>query len=268
MLANFFTPTEANESSHEEKEIITIEDLLAYKNYDQQLTSNYQTILEHFPYANESFVLTLAKHPEIYSDFYNQIHTITNPEDELVLVNKNYALPETYKPSDLVIPNVEFATSAEQNLLKKEAAIALEKMFEAAKTEGVYLFARSGYRSFQTQVQLYNDYVSTYGKEQADFFSARAGHSEHQTGLAIDVTSSYVNYQLDNNFHLTVEGKWIQENAHRFGFIVRYGQGKEALTGFQYEPWHLRYVGVEVATEISNNNWLLEDYLLMHNLIN
>lgn len=207
------------------------------------------------------------KHPINYVSkptFYQNVITVSNPDSMLVLVNKNYALNEDYEPSDLVLPNV-LSTDYNQNqniYLRKEAAIHLEQLFYAAQNEaGLTLLARSGYRSYQTQISLYDRYVSQNGTEKADTFSARAGHSEHQTGLAMDVTADSVNRQLVTDFGITPEGIWLKENAHRFGYIIRYLEGREDETGYQYEPWHIRYVGVEAATEIYENNWILEQYL-------
>lgn len=207
------------------------------------------------------------KHPINYVSkptFYQNVIAVSNPDSMLVLVNKNYALNEDYEPSDLVLPNV-LSTDYNQNqniYLRKEAAIHLEQLFYAAQNEaGLTLLARSGYRSYQTQISLYDRYVSQNGTEKADTFSARAGHSEHQTGLAMDVTADSVNRQLVTDFGLTPEGIWLKENAHRFGYIIRYLEGREDETGYQYEPWHIRYVGVEAATEIYENNWILEQYL-------
>lgn len=207
------------------------------------------------------------KHPINYVSkpmFYQNVITVSNPDSMLVLVNKNYALSEDYEPSDLVLPNVlSTGYNPNQNIyLRKEAAIHLEQLFYAAQNEaGLTLLARSGYRSYQTQISLYDRYVSQNGTEKADTFSARAGHSEHQTGLAMDVTADSVNRQLVTDFGLTPEGIWLKENAHRFGYIIRYLEGREDETGYQYEPWHIRYVGVEAATEIYENNWILEQYL-------
>ena len=201
---------------------------------------------------------------DLESSFYENVITVSNGDSKLVLVNKNYALDSSYAPSDLVLPNV-LALGHEQNktiYLREEASQHLEQLFSAAEQEaGLIFLARSGYRSYETQVSLYQRYVDQNGQEAADRFSARAGHSEHQTGLAIDVTADSVNGQLTTEFGKTVEGIWLKDNAHRFGYIIRYLEGRESETGYQYEPWHIRYVGVEAATEIYENNWILEQYL-------
>ena len=201
---------------------------------------------------------------DLESSFYGNVITVSNGDSKLVLVNKNYALDSSYAPSDLVLPNV-LVLGHEQNktlYLREEASQHLEQLFSAAEQEaGLIFLARSGYRSYETQVSLYQRYVDQNGQEAADRFSARAGHSEHQTGLAIDVTADSVNGQLTTEFGKTAEGIWLKDNAHRFGYIIRYLEGRESETGYQYEPWHIRYVGVEAATEIYQNNWILEQYL-------
>ena len=113
----------------------------------------------------------------------------------------------------------------------------------------------SGYRSYYDQKSTYNYWVSVYGQKDADTISARPGHSEHQTGLAFDITS------LNSSYGETEEGIWLRENCFKYGFIIRYPKGKEHITGYAYEPWHIRYVGVEHATYIMNNNLTLEEYL-------
>lgn len=223
------------------------------------------TVVNYFNHKKEEL------YAFVMGNFYENIVWINNPENLIVLVNKNYRLPEEYEPDDLVfleVPLYNRDTNNEANYLRKPAADALKQMFIVAKSYGYDLTARSGYRSYVTQVALYNRYVVTDGGEAADTYSARAGHSEHQTGLAIDITSDSVKGQLTEDFAKTEEGKWIAENAHRFGFIIRYPQERVLETGYQYEPWHLRYVGIDAATEIYENGWILEEYILENNLIN
>ena len=118
---------------------------------------------------------------------------------------------------------------------------------------GLNLYISSGYRSYYTQDKIYNNYVAKDGKQKADTYSARAGHSEHQTGLAFDLNS------VSSSFGYTDEGKWIKDNCYLYGFIIRYPEGKESITGYMYEPWHLRYVG-DVASNIYESNLCLEEY--------
>jgi len=183
--------------------------------------------------------------------------------DYLILVNKEIALPEDFVPPNLTIPNVRFSQEgrAEIKHLQAAAAQALEAMFAAAEEEGIILYAVSGYRSYALQKSVYNRHVQNSGQEYADRISARPGHSEHQTGLAMDITSKSVGFGLKTKFGETPEGQWVAENAHRFGFIIRYPKGKEDLTGYNYEPWHLRYVGREAAKTIYENDLILEEYL-------
>ncbi|KQS18458.1 peptidase M15 [Exiguobacterium sp. Leaf187] len=181
----------------------------------------------------------------------------------LVVVNKKYGLPIDYKPSDLVVPNVSFSYSGvlEQSYMRAPAAKQMEKMFAAAKKEGVTLNAVSGFRSGARQKVLYNNYVARDGKAAADQYSARPGNSEHQTGLAFDISAPSVGNGLTAALGDTKEGKWIANNAAKYGFIVRYDRGFQSRTGYTYEPWHIRYVGVDVATQIKNNGQTLEEYM-------
>ena len=223
-----------------------------------------EKLLEEERLAEEKRLEQQPAKLDLESSFYENVITVSNGDSKLVLVNKNYALDSSYAPSDLVLPNV-LALGHEQNktiYLREEASQHLEQLFSPAEQEaGLIFLARSGYRSYETQVSLYQRYVDQNGQEAADRFSARAGHSEHQTGLAIDVTADSVNGQLTTEFGKTAEGIWLKDNAHRFGYIIRYLEGRESETGYQYEPWHIRYVGVEAATEIYQNNWILEQYL-------
>lgn len=185
-----------------------------------------------------------------------------NPYEILAIVNKENALPADYEPQDLVIPKVAFPFT--ENLPKKQlrepAAKALEDLFAEATDAGHQLFAQSGYRSYGRQVDLFAAYVEKHGEKAANQFSARAGESEHQSGLSMDITSSAVNHLLTTDFGDTPEGQWVKENAATFGFIIRYPEGKEAITQYQFEPWHLRYVGIKAAEEIAANGWTLEEY--------
>lgn len=185
-----------------------------------------------------------------------------------VLVNKENSLDENYAPDDLVTVEVPTVLeNPEVKQLRKVAADALKDMFDQAKKEDIYLYARSGYRSYQTQVQLFNNYVERHGEDAANRYSARPGQSEHQTGLVMDVTSESVNLQLDDAFGETTEGEWLSKHAHEFGFIIRYPKGKENVTGYIYEPWHIRYLGAELATEVYESGLTYEEYLEKEGLI-
>ena len=193
----------------------------------------------------------------------NGVKVIMNPENTLALVNKDQTLPSSYKPRDLVRPNVPFSFADlknEKRYMRKEAAAALEGMFRAAKKSGINLVAVSGYRSYERQKVLFEQEVKRYGHQKAVVAVAMPGKSEHQTGLAMDITSASVNYQITTAFGNTREGKWVRDHAHEFGFIIRYPKGKERITGYQYEPWHLRYVGKKAAQVIYKKGITLEEY--------
>lgn len=159
--------------------------------------------------------------------------------DNILIANKTYSLPSTYGNGITKEVNEKF------NILKN-----------AAKSEGIDIFIKSGFRSYNTQKTIYNNYVKSDGQKEADTYSARPGNSEHQSGLAMDVN------QISSNFINTKEGKWINDNCYKYGFIIRYPKGKEGITGYIYEPWHIRYVGIDIATILYNNGtWLsLEEY--------
>ncbi|KEF36802.1 D-alanyl-D-alanine carboxypeptidase [Schinkia azotoformans MEV2011] len=188
---------------------------------------------------------------------------VENPDSLLVLVNKNNALPKDYVPQDLTVPNVNFPFQEydSKKLMRKDAATALEEMFWEAKRENINLYAVSGYRSYDRQNEIFASKVIRSGMESAGQFSAKPGESEHQTGLAMDLTSPSVNYGLSQQFGETKEGQWIKKNAHKFGFIIRYQKGKESITGYQFEPWHVRYVGKNAAQVIAEQNLTFEEYI-------
>lgn len=173
------------------------------------------------------------------------------------LVNKNHSISASYVPGDLVTVDLP---STRDTQLRSVAAEGLTKLFAAAEGAGHKLYCCSGYRSYETQSELYAWNVDTYGVDGAELVSARPGMSEHQLGLAMDVTSAAVGFDLLESFGSTSEGQFIKENAHKYGFIVRYPQGKTDITGYAYEPWHLRYLGVDVATAIYNSGKTMEEY--------
>ena len=187
---------------------------------------------------------------------------ITNTDSLLVLVNKKRNLPADYEPENLVIPDVSFSFPGEhqKKYLRSEAAKALEELFQEAEKEKLDILAASGYRSYQRQKAIFDAKAKAIGVEGANRTSAYPGQSEHQTGLAMDLTSTKVGCQLVEKFGELKEGKWLKENAHKFGFIIRYPKGKENITGYIYEPWHIRFVGKETAEYIFTQGITLEDY--------
>lgn len=179
------------------------------------------------------------------------------------LVNPAYALSETYEPSDLVLVDL---VSTQETYLRSEAYEALKELFEAANEEGLQLYAVSGYRSYAMQETLYNNYIFQHGQEEADRFSAKPGTSEHQTGLVMDVSSESAWFGLSESFEATPEGEFVKNNAHKYGFVVRYLKGKEDITGYMYEPWHIRYFGKELAQELYDSGLTYEEYLENNNI--
>jgi len=179
-----------------------------------------------------------------------------------VVVNKERNLPADYVPADLVVPEVRFSFSeaADKRMLRADAAAALGELFAGAATAGHQLAAVSGYRSYSTQATIFQRNVSLYGLAAAARFSARPGQSEHQTGLAMDVSSASVGYRLTEEFGATAEGRWLAAHAHEYGFVVRYPADGESITGYAYEPWHLRYLGPTLATAVAQQGVTLEEF--------
>ncbi len=159
--------------------------------------------------------------------------------DGILIVNKSYGLPESFNPGQL----------------DETAKAAFQQMKADAAEEGLDLYIGSDFRSYDYQVTIYENYCGLYGWEQADTFSARPGYSEHQSGLTIDCNT------IDDAFGQTEEAAWLAKHCAEYGFIIRFPEGKEDITGYKYEPWHIRYVGTQVATEITENNLTLEEYL-------
>ena len=176
--------------------------------------------------------------------FHGEIKNGITYIDGLIIANKTYSLPSTYAPG-----------------MNADVTAHANEMFAAAKAEGYNMWNQSGFRSYDTQKRLYNNYVSRSGKAAADTYSARPGHSEHQTGLAFDVCATN-RPCINSNFDSTAEAAWLSANAYKYGFILRYPSGKSGVTGYKYESWHFRYVGVDLATKLYNGgNWItLEEY--------
>ena len=178
----------------------------------------------------------------------------------LALVNRDYVLAADYEPDDLVRPNVK-ATNGSAILMRSEAAAALEELFAAAKDEaGLTLYAASGYRSYGTQSAIFERKIKNTGsREKAQRLVAPPGASEHQLGLAMDLKATPTS-NLSASFAKTKQGQWVAENAHRFGFIIRYKAEWKSMTGYNYEPWHIRYIGVAHATAVHMLNIPYETY--------
>jgi len=184
-----------------------------------------------------------------------------------VVVDKGRRLPASYTPSDLVSPNVPLAESGEaENMhITQKAAGALARLVGDAKKQGVSLRLISGYRSYATQQEVYAAYVASDGQAKADTYSARPGYSEHQTGLAADLGASDGKCDLEICFGDTPAGKWLAANAYKYGFIIRYKEDQTDKTGYQYEPWHVRYVGAGLAAQIESSGQTLEEFFGLPN---
>ncbi|GAB1476075.1 hypothetical protein MASR2M70_09070 [Bacillota bacterium] len=180
----------------------------------------------------------------------------------LILINKENPVGKDYKPEDLAPVKYYAANRSEAGrYMREEAAEQFHKLVEVAAAEGHEIVMTTAYRSYDFQQTLWNNYVASEGEAAASRFSARPGQSEHQSGLAVDVSSPSVDYELTDRFGESEEGKWLAENARFYGFIIRFPKGKEDITGYMYEPWHIRYVGEAAAAEIYNKNITLEEFL-------
>ncbi len=206
------------------------------------------------PTNNEQRAITTQQQSS--DGFDKNKYSTDEPGSVWQIVNKKRALPANYVPEDLIVPDVRLrlVASEQQMKFRQIAEADLVAMFNAAKEAGVTLVFGSGYRSYELQKQFYDSYVARDGQAAADRYSARPGTSEHQTGLSFDVTSISGKCHLEICFEDLPEGQWIKAHAHKYGFIIRYPDGKESITGYQYEPWHLRYIGKELANEYHKTN--------------
>ena len=206
----------------------------------------------------EQEVFTLTN---TYTEHYERIQEISDPEMTNVLLNKYYAVSNTYEP-ELSEMTVQYASSGQR--MQIEAYQAFMKMADALKSDGLGgIYVYSGYRSYETQDRIYNNYVKTKGLKWADSYSARPGHSEHQLGLAVDVTATK---SPSSPFETTPEYSWLSENAYKYGFILRYPETKEIITGYAYEPWHYRYVGVELAQQVYTSGLTYDEYCMLYDI--
>ena len=197
--------------------------------------------------------VTTSVTPEVADDvvepeFDRELYSLDEPDSLWVVVNKTRPFsPEDYVPDNLVVPVVP---SSFDPLLRKDAADALVELFSGAEEAGLSLILHSSYRSYRLQKRVKDQSVERFGQEVSDARSARAGHSEHQSGLAVDLTGESLVCTLEECFGQTPEGQWLAENSWRYGFVLRYLEGASHITGYIYEPWHFRYVGLELAEEI------------------
>ncbi|WP_346889915.1 M15 family metallopeptidase [Clostridium sp. UBA1056] len=182
----------------------------------------------------------------------------SNGDEKLLLVNEKYGLNKNYIPEGLCIPNIPFADESDKEEKHVAGVIVkpLEELINTAKEDGIILLGNSGYRSYKSQEKVYISRVKSEGRKLADAYVAKPGSSEHQTGLCIDITNED-RYFVEG----TKEADWLAENCYKFGFIIRYPYGRKNITGIEYEPWHIRYIGKEAAKYIYDNRITLEEYL-------
>lgn len=219
-------------------------------------------------YKDYNYAVCITNYPFIISSNGDpqDSYTISNPDELLTLVKKGFYLPDDYEP-ELVEPDIPVAPDCENSQMTPETSKALTKMYEAAKKEGLELVVNSAYRSYETQVAIYNDFETRYGGQYASEYVAAPGASEHQTGLGLDLTSQSVVDGERITFGDTEEYRWVVENCYKYGFIIRFEDGTDGITGIAHEPWHLRYVGEDVAKEIVKNKWTFEEYCLYNNVM-
>lgn len=226
---------------------------------DFYLDKNLQAYLDYYQEHKEldtKEIVAIINTHNNYKKYDYDLDTDLS-KDDLLIVNKFYHLSADYQPDDLVVVNNKYYYGTNHKLRKK-AYEAFIDMWNAANNENIYLIMNSSYRTYESQVKVYDEYKNTKGTSYADKIAARPGYSEHQTGLALDIFSK--DNTTTSNFKGSAAHIWLQENSYRFGFIERYQEGKEDITGFAAEAWHYRYVGVEAATFIYNNNITFEEY--------
>lgn len=222
--------------------------------YNKEYKERYTAYQKEFPNISFEDVVTRVN-IGLDKPYYTNTKKTPYQNKDYILVNKYIYMGNDYIPENLEDLDTSYSRSGMK--LVKSAKDSLEKMIESAKNDGYTIRVMSSYRSYNYQVNLYNRYVNTDGKEAADTYSARPGFSEHQTGLCIDIDDSKINY---TNFEKSESFKWMQENAHLYGFILRYPEDKTEITGYTYESWHYRYVGKEIATYIKKHNITFDEY--------
>ena len=233
---------------------IDISKYYEFKNFDATKIDRYNTYLKENDYSLNNVVTYVNCNLDLKA--YADTKEVDDANSLNVLVNKYNYLPNGYSPSDLTYLDGAYGNQVPVREVLKDSFLKLQA---AAKEEiNINLMPTTAYRNFSFQTTLYNNYVASDGKEKADTYSARPGYSEHQTGLAIDLR----NIALASNIRLTDENyKWLENNAHKYGFIIRFPKDKEFITGYQFENWHIRYVGEQTAKIIYDNNLSLEEYI-------
>ena len=247
------TPNSEQKLTQEEKILQNLKKIPYYKKENKNRYLKYQQ--EHKNKKTEEIITDV--NIGIDKPYYTNTKPSKLLNSNLILVNKYIYLTEDYIPENLEEISIEYARSGMQ--LVSEAKEAFETLSQEAKKDGMTIIAMSSYRSYDYQVNLYNNYVKSDGKDAADTYSARPGFSEHQTGLAVDIYNKELPY---TSFEETKEFEWMQKNAYKYGFILRFPKDKVNITGYQYEAWHYRYVGKKAAKYIHDHNITLEEYYI------
>ena len=237
--------------------ILTTEKNSIYLNLIKEKYFIYDNFYDYLEYQQEHLDKPLTKIVEIINtnvdkEYYSETFKTDITLNSLMLVNKYYYLDDTYKPDNLVsIPTTYAYGEKNSKRVTKDTYDAFLELWNASHDNGYYLMVSSAYRDYEHQQDVYDDYKEKGGTEYADTIAARAGHSEHQTGYTIDMFE--MGY-TQKTFHESDSYKWLLDNAHKYGFILRYPEDKEDITGYSFESWHYRYVGVSAATYIYENN--------------
>lgn len=241
-------------------------------NRDNKDKKTYQWVENPYDIIDTSTIVLMQKKEDNSTKWWEYPNTIyptkRNGDDLLVLVNKQYKLPSSYAPKDLVKASKSGIRRGENYYLRSIVIPDLTKMVNDAKLEGVDLCIVSGYRSYQTQIDTYNYWLKMNNGNTSlvDTFSARAGHSQHQLGTAIDFSTNEIGDKLGDEFSNTRASKWLSQNAYKYGFVISYPKGYENITGYKHESWHYRYIGLQNAQNMINSGKILELYLRDYNL--
>lgn len=233
-----------------------IDNLKRYLDYDiMEVKSIYDisNIKKDFNYED---VVTYVN-ANLDKEYYSSDNLISNEDASKidVLVNKYHKLDENYEPSDLTIIDSKYASGTQK--LRKEAQIKFEEMASDMAKENLKIYAGSTYRSYTYQKGLYDRYVKKDGFSAAETYSARSGYSEHQLGLAVDIVNGKWDYLSEND----KEYDYLVKNSYKYGFILRYPRGSEYITGYMFEDWHFRYLGIELATKVFNSGLTYDEYI-------
>lgn len=233
-----------------------IDNLKRYLDYDiMEIKSIYDisNIKKDFNYED---VVTYVN-ANLDKEYYSSDNLISNEDASKidVLVNKYHKLDENYEPSDLTIIDSKYASGTQK--LRKEAQIKFEEMASDMAKENLKIYAGSTYRSYTYQKGLYDRYVKKDGFAAAETYSARSGYSEHQLGLAVDIVNDKWDYLSEND----KEYDYLVKNSYKYGFILRYPRGSEYVTGYMFEDWHFRYLGIELATKVFNSGLTYDEYI-------